>query len=218
MMDSIIFLLVSSLLIMVIGIGWVMVRRYTPRLSRIDEELRSITVMLNEMPKEISQQEYMFSQDQQLRSIGEKLDAHPDPALLQQYIHEHTQQLRTIISMIAASSKSELTKADIRNTLRVTNDSLEKVLWSLRFDEDKYAESTAATRSRFAETGKAKVEFINKQSEKDHEALDDAKSMKAILKNSDNEYGAMLEYMKQTGKSGSNALHALDTVGGLHSR
>jgi hypothetical protein len=218
MMDPIIILLGSSLLIMVVAISWVMVRRYTPRLSRIDEELRLITVMLSEMPKEISLQEYMFSQDQRLRSIGEKLDTHPDPALLQQYIQEHTQQLRTIVSMLAAGSKSELTRADLENTLRVTNDSLGKVLWSLRFDEGKYAERAAATESRFAGSDKAKVKYFNIQREKDREALDDAESMKAILKSSDDDYGAMLKYMKQTGNSGSNALHALDTVGGLHSR
>ncbi len=58
MVDSIILLMGSSLLIMVIGIGWVMARRYTPRLSQIDEALSTIIVMLSEIPKEKSLQEY----------------------------------------------------------------------------------------------------------------------------------------------------------------
>ena len=73
----------------------------------------------------------IYSQDQRLRTIGEKLDTHPDPALLQQYIQEHTQQLSTILSMLGEEG--------IENSLWVTNNSLEKVLWSLRFDEGKYA-------------------------------------------------------------------------------
>ncbi|MEN8133661.1 MAG: hypothetical protein ABFS45_26555, partial [Pseudomonadota bacterium] len=38
----------------------------------------------------------------------------------------------------------DVTKADLENSLRITNDSLKKVLWSLRFDESRFAESTAA--------------------------------------------------------------------------
>ena len=203
---------------MVIGIAWVMVRIYSSRLSRIDEELRAITVMLSEMPKETSLQDYMFSQDQRLRSIGEKLDTHPDPALPQLYIHEHTQLMRTILSMIGEGSKAKLTKADLDSSLRVTNDSLEKVLWSLHFDEDRYAEITAATGNRSAESVKEKVKNNYKYGEKDREALEDTKFMKAILKNNDDSYDAINKYMQLTGKSGSNALHVLDTDGGLHSR
>lgn len=145
------------------------------------------------MPKETSLQEYMFAQDQRLRSIGEKLDTHPDTALQQHYIQEHSQQLSTIISMLAEGSKSELTKADLNNSLQVTNDSLEKVLWSLRFDEDKYAESTAATVSEFAESGKTTVNVTNKCSENDYRDLANAKTMKAILKNNDDRYEAILK-------------------------
>jgi hypothetical protein len=193
MMDSIIFLPGLAILIMVIGIIWVMVHRYRSRLSRIDEELRTITVRLSEMPKETSLQEYMFAQDQRLRSIGEKLDTHPDTALQQHYIQEHSQQLSTIISMLAEGSKSELTKADLNNSLQVTNDSLEKALWSLRFDEDKYAESTAATASEFAESGKATVNVTNKRSENDYKDPANAKTMKAILKINDDRYEAILK-------------------------
>ena len=212
MADSIIFLLGASLPIMVIGIVWVMVRYYSPRLSRIDEELHAITHMLSEMPREMNLQEYMFSQDQRLRSIGEKLDAHPDSDLLQQYIQEHTEQLNTIIYMLGESSKKDFTKADLEDSLRITNESLEKVLWSLRFDGDKYAESTAATENKLAEPGREKVKSINKYSEIGLEVPGDAESMKAILEDNDDSYVAMLKFMQQTGEGGSNALHALDTA------
>ncbi|NOR41559.1 MAG: hypothetical protein GQ537_10155, partial [Gammaproteobacteria bacterium] len=185
MTNSIVLLLGASVPIIAIGIVWVMVSFYSPRLSRIDEELHAITQMLSEMPKEMSLQEYMFSQDQNLRSIGEKLDAHPDAALLQQYIQEHTEQLNTIIHMLGESSKTGPAKADLENSLREISDSLEKVLWSLRFDEDQYAESTAETENKPEESGKAKVKSSNQNNEKGHEALDDTKSMKAILKDND---------------------------------
>lgn len=213
MMDSIIFFMGSSLLIMIIGIGWLIVRRHMPHISRVDEELSAIKVMLSEMPKEISLQEYMFSQDQRLRGIGEKLDKNTNPALIQQYSLEHTQLLNTIIAMLAEGSHSALTRADCENLLRVTNDSLGKVLWSLRFDEDRYAESTMATEGKFADSGNAKISHINKQCGKDDADRDDARSMKALLNNSDDSYGAMLMYMQQTGKSGSDALEVLDAVG-----
>jgi hypothetical protein len=213
-MDSSTFLLGATLLVMVIGIVWLIIYLYSQRLTRIDDELRAITVMLSEMPREEGLREYMFSQDQQLRSIGEKLDTHPDHDLLQRHIPEHTHQLRTLVSMLGEGSNTERARADLGNSLGVINDSLEKVLWSLRFDEDKYAESTAATGNRFTESGKAKVKGINK----DSETLEDTNSMKAILKNNDDSYDAMLKYMQQTGRGGSNALHALDKAGGLHNR
>ena len=218
MTDSIILLLGASFPIMVIGVVWVMVRFYSPRLSRIDEELHAITQMLSEMPKEMNLQEYMFSQDQHLRRIGEKLDAHPDAALLKQYIQEHTEQLNTIIYMLGEGSKTDLTKAELENSLRITSESLEKVLWSLRFDEGKHAESIAATENKLAESSKAKVKSSNQNSGKGREALDDAKSMKAILKDNDDSYVAMLKYMEKTGKDGSTALHALDTAKRLRGR
>lgn len=210
MTDSIVIFLGSMLPIMVIGIVWVLVRQYSSRLSRIDDEIHVITMMLSKLPKESSLQEYMFSQDQRLLNIGEKLDTHADPALLQQYVQEHTQLLNMIISLLGERSKTVLTKADIENSLRVTNNSLEKVLWSLRFDEGKYSESTSAVEIKFAESGKAKGKSINK-------AGDDIKSMKTILKSNDNNYDAMLKYMHKTGKDGSNALHALANAENLRS-
>lgn len=38
--------------------------------------------------------------------------------------------------------------------------------------------------------------------------------MKSILNESDDSYGATLEYMQQTGKSGADALQALETATG----
>jgi hypothetical protein len=218
MTETIIFLLASLLPITVIGIVWLMVSYYSPRLTRIDEELLTIKQMLSEMPKEMNMQEYMFSQDQHLRSIGEKLDTHPDSDLLQQYIQEHTQQLNTILYMLGEGSKTTLTKTDLENSFQITNDSLEKVLWSLRFDGGKFAESTAKTENKLAESGREQVKSINQNSEKDRDVPDDAESMKAIMKDNDDSYDAILKYMQKTGKGGSNALHTLDTVKHLRSR
>ena len=214
MTDSIIFLLGSLLPIMVIGIVWVMVRFYSPRLSRIDEELHAITEMLSETPRETSLQEYMFNLDQRLRGIGEKLDANPDSALLQQYLKDHTEQLNTILYMLGESNETDITKADLENSLRITNDSLKKVLWSLRFDESRFAVSTAASESSLEKSGRTKVKSIKG----DHDVSDDAKSMKAILKDNDDSYDAMLKYMQKTGEGGSNALHALDKAKTLSGR
>ena len=103
-----------------------------------------------------------------------------------------------IIYMLGEDSKKDLSKADLENSLRITNESLEKVLWSLRFDGDKYAESTAAPENKLAEPGRTKVKSINKNSEKDREVPGDAESMKAILENNDDSYDMMLKHMQQT--------------------
>ena len=178
MTSSIIFFLGSTILIIVIGIIWTMVR--------------------------------LYSQDQRLRNIGEKLETQPNPALLLQYFQEHTQKLSTIISM--------LEKEDIENSLRVTNNSLDKVLWALRFDEDKYAAESTSAIDKNTGSGDAKNKSISMASEKDSELLEDSKYMKAILKNTEDSYEAMLKYMQETGKDANNALLALDNAEGLHSR
>jgi hypothetical protein len=212
MINPTVFWLGFSLSMIIIAIiGILSVRFYNTRLSRIDDELNAIKVMLSEIPKETSLQEYMFSHDQRLCSIGEKLDTHPDPDLLRWYIHEHTEQLGTIISMIEDGCKTGLTKADLDNSLRVINSDLGKVLWSLRFDEVKYAERTAESGSSVAESGKARDKHIDDNSSgKVSVFQDDAKSMKAILNDSGDGYDAMLKYMQRTGKSGINALNNLD--------
>ena len=100
--------------------------------------------------------------------------------------------------MLGEDSKEDLSKADLENSLRITNEPLEKVLWSLRFDGDKYAESTATPENKLAEPGRTKVKSINKNSEKDREVPGDAESMKAILENNDDSYDMMLKHMQQT--------------------
>ena len=135
-MNLTVVVLAELFLILLTGIAWVTVRTYSLRLSHIDNELRSITEMLSETPKETGLRDYMFAQDQRLRSIVEKLDSHPDTDVLQQYIQDQANQIIAVISTHDDSSKS-ITKADLEITLQVTNDLLERVLWSLRFDEGK---------------------------------------------------------------------------------
>ena len=172
MSDIIVFFLCSSLLALVVSVIWKIVHYYSPRLSRIDDELHGVTVMQKEF----------------------------------------AQQLRKITSLLEESSKTGLTRADIEDSSRVINDSLEKVLWQMRFDEDKYAESIARTGNGTVKSGNAKVNNIYMQRKNDQKVSDDTKSMKAILKNDDDDYDSIVKYMLQTGKSGINALHVLDEV------
>jgi hypothetical protein len=172
MRDIIVFFLCSSLLVLVVSVIWKIVHYYSPRLSRIDDELHGVTVMQKEF----------------------------------------AQQLRKITSLLEESSKTGLTRADIEDSSQVINDSLEKVLWQMRFDEDKYAESIARTGNGTVKSGNAKVNNIYRQRKNDQKVSDDTKSMKAILKNDDDDYDSIVKYMLQTGKSGINALHVLDEV------
>ena len=82
----------------------------------------------------------------------------------------------------------------------------------MRFDEDKYAESIVRTGNGTVKSGNAKVNNIYRQRKNDQKVSDDTKSMKAILKNDDDDYDSIVKYMLQTGKSGINALHVLDEV------
>jgi len=161
MMESIILLLGLSLPVLLIGLIWMIVRHYNPRLSRIDDELLGVTVMLK----------------------------------------ESEQKLRGITSILEEDSKTELTRADLVNSSRLTNDSLKKVLWQMRFDEDRYTESTATTANGAVEPGSAGINSVNKQQGKDHETLDDSQPLKAILKNSDDRLGIIFDYMTKTGNS-----------------
>ena len=197
-------------LILLTGIAWVTVRTYSLRLSRIDNELRSITEMLSETPKETSLKGYMFAQDQRLRSIGDKLDSHPDTDVLQQYIQDQANQIIAVISTHDDSSKS-ITKADLEITLQVTNDLLERVLWSLRFDEDKYLDRTEANKSVSNKQGNKNTRKSNAPSEIRKEITDKV-SMENILENCDDGYDAMLKYMQQSGKSGVEAQQALKSA------
>jgi hypothetical protein len=218
MNNSIILWMGVSSLIVLIGISWILIRLYKSRLSRIDGELHAITVMLSQMPKETSLQEYMFTQDQRLRTIEEKLDTPTEPDMHEWHLQENSQQLHTIISMLEDDRKTELTRTDLDNALQTTHDSLKKVLWSLRFDEDKYSDSATANKIKSAESNKERIESIDKFSENEREANDATNTMKSIMNKTDDGYNAMLKYMQRTGKSGINALHALDMAAGVHSR
>jgi hypothetical protein len=209
--SSVILLLATSLLIIASGFTWVMFRRYSQRLSRIDEELRAITVLLSETTKETSLKAYMFAQDQRLRDIGEQLITHPDTDMLQQYMQDQTTQILAVISTLDEGRKSGVTKADLEISLRMINELLERVLWSLRFDEDKYVESTDTNRGIPEKQGKRNIN-IDTKSEKVSKDKDDDISMKSILNDSDDNYGAMLKYMQKSGKSGTEALHALEVA------
>ena len=210
MTDSIISMLVWMIPIIAIGIVWVIARLSSPRLLRIDEELRAITVMLSEMPKEGSLKDYMFAQDQRLQGIGDKLGTSPDTDELHQYIQDQANQIIAVISTHDDPSKS-ITKADLEVTLQVTNDLLERVLWSLRFDEDKYVDRTEANKSISNKQGNKNTSKSNAHSEIRKEITDKV-SMKNILENCDDGYDAILKYMQQTGKSGVEAQQALKTA------
>ena len=203
--------LVTLLFILLTGVVWVIVRIYGLRLSRIDEELRTIIVTLNESPKETDLKEYMFAQDQRLLGIGNKLDAYADTDVLQQYIQDQANQVIAFISTHSDDGKSRITKDDLKNTLQVTNELLERVLWSLRFDEDKYVDQTEANKSISNNQDNKNISKSNAHSEirKD---VNDKVSMKDILESCDDDYDAMLKYMKQSGKSGVEAQQALKAV------
>jgi len=160
-MESIVFLLGLSLPVLLIGLIWIIVRYYTPHLSRIDDELLGVTVVLK----------------------------------------ESAQQLRKITSMLEADSKTELTRAELVNASRLTNDSLKKVLWQLRFDENRYAESTATTANGKVEPDNTGIKSIYRQREKDREILDDSQLTQAALNNSDDRMDTIFEYMTRTENS-----------------
>ena len=217
-MNLTVVMLGSVFLVLLAAIIWVMARGYNNRLTRIEKELQAITVVLREMPKETSLKEYMFAQDQRLRAIGEQLDAHPDADLLQQYMQDQTTQLLAIISTLDEGGESGITKADLEISLRVINELLERVLWSLRFDEDKYSESAEKNSGSASGRGEKNITRMERQRAKGSEDEDDDDSMKSILDESDDSYGAILKYMQQTGRSGAEALHALETAVGSRSR
>ena len=210
-MNITVAVLSSLFLILIAGIVWVTIQIYSRRLSRIDGGLREMKVMLSEIPKEAGLKEYMFAQDQQLRGIVEKLDTHPDSDVLQQYIHDQANQIIAVISTRDADRKSGVTKSDLETSLRVTNELLERILWSLRFDEDKYVDRTKANKSISNNQDNKNIIKSNAQSEicKD---VNDKVSMKNILEYCDDDYDAMIEYMKLSDKSGIEAQQALNAA------
>lgn len=158
-MESIILLLGLSLPVLLIGLIWIIVRYYSPRLSRIDDELLGVTVILK----------------------------------------ESEQQLHKITFMLEEDSKKELTRADLVHSSRLTNDSLKKLLWQLRFDEDRYTESTATTAN--GKPDNVGINSVNRQQGEHKEILDDSQSLKAILKNNEDRLGTIFEYMTKTGNT-----------------
>jgi hypothetical protein len=206
--SSMILLLALFVLIVVSGFAWVLLRR----MSLINEALQTITVMLNEMPKEISVRDYFYAQDRQLFDIREKLAAYPVTDELQQYIEDQANQIIAVITTHDEARKSGVTKTDLEVSMQMTNQLLEKVLWSLRFDQDKYLEETDRTdRDSSGSEGDEKTK-IDTKNNKASEDKDDAISMKSILNDSTDSYDAMLTYMQKTGESGVEALQALEST------
>ena len=205
------------LLILLTGTAWVLFRLYRPRLSSIEEELRAITTQLGRLPDESSLKEHLSAHEQQLRSIGERLHAHPDAELLHRYLQDQTDQLLAIISTHESGARSELTRADLEQSLRQTNANVERVLWSLRFDEEKYQENPDAGKNAKAIVGKRHgTEQVNA----DGAGRDDREDtmLSRSLKAGADGYQAMLDYMRTTGSSGTDALHALEMAKVIHGR
>ena len=217
MNSSDIFLLATSLLVFVSVFALIMLRRYSQRLTRIDEELREITTMLSQMPKENSIRDYMFAQDQRLVEIRKKLESYPGTDVLQQYIQDQANQIIAIISTQEESRSSVVTRADLEVSLQLTNELLEKVLWSLRFDVDKYDEDTDTSRDSPEKQPQKNINTATKHA-KVGKAMDDQISMKSILEENSDSYGAMLKYMQLSGKSGTEALQALEAARVMRNR
>ena len=208
MNSSMVLLIALFVLIIVSGFAWVLLRR----MSLINDELRTIKVMLHEMPKEISVRDYFFAQDQRLLEIREKLDSNLVTDVLQQYIQDQANQIIAVISTHDEARKSGVTKADLEVSMQMTNQLLEKVLWSLRFDQDKYLEELDRTdRDSTEKQGgeKTKIDTKNYKAGKDKE---DDISMKSILNDSTDRYHAILTYMQKTGESGVEALQAMEST------
>ena len=180
MNSSAILLSATSLLIIVSGFAWVMLLRYSQRLSWIDSELRMIKVMLNEIPKENSLKEYMFAQDLRLSDIRENLDTYASTNALQQYIQDQANQIIAVISTHEETEKEVITRTDLEHSLQITNELLEKILWSLRFDEDKYAEDTG-TKSASHEEQEKKVLNFDTKSVNTIQNMNDHVSMRHLL-------------------------------------
>jgi hypothetical protein len=208
-----ILLLAPLLLIIVSVFALVMIRR----LSRIDEELRQITATISEMPKETSIREYMYAQDNRLCDIREKLDMYSGTDVLQHFIQDQANQIIAVISTQEESRKSGITRADLEVSLQMTNQLLEKVLWSLRFDEEKYVKDANTNKDRTGQEGTQNFN-TNTKSTKPSKDEDDDISMKSILDENNDSYSAMLKYMQKSGKSGTDALQALESTKQIRNR
>jgi len=206
-----------SVLILLAALAWAMVRLYKTRLTSIEQELRAITTLLGQLPGDSGLLEQLSAHEKQLRGIGEQLHSHPDTELLHRYLQDQTDQLLAIISTCESGRKPELTRADLEQSLRLTNQKLERVLWALRFDEEKYQGSTEAKKDRSETPGTE----TNKDAGGTREAGrndQDAAVLAKSMKDGGDSYQAMLDYMRTTGKSGADALHALEMARVIHGR
>ena len=194
--------------VLMVSIIWGIFHKINKRLTRIDKELRAITVKLDEMPNEASLQEYVFSQDQRLRGIKEKLDTSPSTDMLQQCIQDQANQVIAFLSTHSEGDKSTVSKKEIETLLQTTDELIKRVLWSLRFDEDKYM-TRDEPRISYPDNQKNKTVSKLNVPQQVSKALSDKVSMEEILDGCDDEYDAMLKYMQQSGKSGVEAQHAL---------
>jgi hypothetical protein len=206
-----------SVLVLLAGIMWAMLRLYRPWLSAIEQELRAVAALLGRLPKESGLREQLAAHEQLLRSIGERLHSHADAELLHRYLQDQTNQLLAIVSTVDSPGKPGVTRADIEDSLRLTNQKLERVLWTLRFDEEKFQASAAEIPER---TDNRDREVITQDPAGTARARDDGDASMLVksLEDGEDSYQAMLDYMRTTGKSGTDALHALEMARVLHGR
>lgn len=208
MNSSVIFVVATALFIMVGAFLWGMLHRYGKRQSRIASTLHDISVMLGEMPNETSLREYMFAQDQQLRGIADKLDSGSGTEILQQCIQDQANQVIAFISTHNEDNNSRITKEDLKVSMQRTHELLERVLWSLRFDEDKYLGRVAKNTNTSKNNDKKNAGKSSTQKTVSSNIKNDV-AIETFLENGDDDYKAMLEYMKHSGKSGVEAQQAL---------
>ena len=198
----------SVLLVLLASIMWVFAWRMNKSVTHIDDEIRKITVMISKIPNDSSLKEYMFSHDQRLQGIGERISAFPDSEALQQYIQDQANQVIAFLSTSSEDRNNRITRKDIELSLQATNMLIEKVLWSLRFDEEKYAEQTAANATTPIDHATEKTDKPTEHND-DRKETDDSVSIEAILESEEDDYKAMLKYMELSGKGGVEAQHAL---------
>lgn len=209
-----------AVLVLLAGVVWATMRPYRPRLSAIERELGALTGRLDQLPGDSGLREQLSAHERLLRGLGEQLRSHPDAELLHRYLQDHTNQLLAILSTDDSGEKKTLTRTDFEDSLQLTNQKLERVLWALRFDEEKYQQSAEARKDRRQNSRNSGNTNEPDRANAIAPACDDRDV--ALLTNSLNDggdsYQAMLDYMKTTGKSGADALHALEMARVMHSR
>ena len=203
---------VLSLSVVLIAIAAFMIGRFVnSRLTSLKNEQHAMLVMLNELPKQDSMQEYIFALDQQLRVIKEKLDTQSDMEMMQQYIQDQVNQVIAVVSTYDGDRRATISKEDLENATSTTNKLLERVLWSLRFDEAKFLENRETNKRQSCSIGEMHPERPKKTKAGVPEEQGGIASMqRASGDNDDHGYSEMLSYMKKSGKGGVEALRALE--------